>query len=270
MFNNENLTCKHILPFSNCSLAPVTNQCPGLSCGPLHNCDISINFRSFCACTDTGGPVGNTPESTTTAGCFSFNGLPEIEVLIAEKRLDFWENPEDTCVQLDCTMKASDTLENKSLRWRTFFESCFFTRSWAPVTIKATSSLEVQPGLYLTGAVLIWENFFLCIASKYRPSAISSDPRHIDVSSILLSSIIGVFDRCCKCMANLRYRSFLININYGITKFFITAKLVSYYWFSYKIITILSFIIKKVIIFNFCENWYNLLLSYWEGKWISS
>lgn len=88
--NKANFTCKQILPFSKSSRAPVTTQCPGLSNGPLHICDMSTNFNSFWVATGIGGPVGYTLESTTTtAGLFSFSALPDIEVLIAEKNPDF-------------------------------------------------------------------------------------------------------------------------------------------------------------------------------------
>lgn len=205
VFNKENLAHKHILPLSNTNLAPVTNQWPGLSCGPLHNCEVSTNFNSFCVCTGTGGPVGNTLESKTTTGFFW--SLPEIDVLITEKMPDLCDNPEEPCVQLDFTTTKLDTLENISLRWSTLLESCFFTWSWAPVTIKATSLSELQLGSYFTGAVHTWENFFPLIASKKRSSLISSD--HNGVSSILSLSIVGVFNRCCTCMANLCHQTSL-------------------------------------------------------------
>lgn len=206
MLSNENLTRRHIFPFSKSSFAPVTNQWPGLSCGPLHNCEVSTNFKSFCVRTGTGGPVGNTLESTITTGFFSFSWLPEFGALIAEKKPDFWENSDELCAQLDWTMKACETLENKSRRWRMLFDSCFCTWSWAPVTMKETSFLVAHLGSYLTGAVHMWEKYFPPMASKYWwLSSVTSDPRHSCVSvSILLSSMVGVIERCWRWTASLR------------------------------------------------------------------
>lgn len=205
MFTKENFTCKQIFPFSSSSFAPVTSQCPGLSCGPLHSCDVSTNFNNLFVRTGTGGPVGNTLESTTTtASCFALTGFPEIDMLNAENIPDFCENSEAPSAQFDCTMKAFETLENKSRRWRTVLDSCFVTWSWAPVTMKTTSFRSLQLGLYLTRAVLTWENLLLCIASKYRTSAMSSDPRqNCTSSSILFLRIVGRFDKCWRWIANL-------------------------------------------------------------------
>lgn len=62
---------------------------------------------------------------------------------------------------------------------------------------------DIHLGSYNTGAVQMWENFFPFVASKYPSSVISSDPRHVDVSSILFSNINGVFARCWRWTASL-------------------------------------------------------------------
>lgn len=206
IFNKENLTWRQILPLSMSNFAPVTNQCPGLSDGPLHSCAVSTNLSSFWVWIGIGGPDGYTPESITTCvGGLSFSELPEMVVLNAERKLVVFVGFSDAhCTHCDCTTHAFETLvmkkrikrRNSNLnRWlkvkllwqkayyiyifcyleksrrrcKTVLESCLLTWSCAPVTMKAASPSageDDQLGSYFTAAVQTWENFFHWMGSK--------------------------------------------------------------------------------------------------------
>lgn len=221
IFNKENFTCIHIFPFPKSSLAPVTNQCPGLSCGPRQCCDVSTNLSSFWVWTGTGGPVGKTLESMLTVASAFFSLLlsglwfpPPSEVLMTENSPNFWDVPNSPRSQFDCNRKQPDTRENRSRRWRTFFELCFFTCSWAPITMLAVlASLGLS---HSTGAMQMWENLFPCTPSKYWSPETSSDPRHTGVGSTLFSSIFGGWDICWRWIPNLQIPLHLYQYQYSL------------------------------------------------------
>ncbi|KAK9137675.1 hypothetical protein Sjap_008269 [Stephania japonica] len=60
------------------------------------------------------------------------------------------DNP---CSLIVLVMVQFSTLEYRSCRCRTLLDACFFTRSCAPVTMKARELLAAQSGSYSTGAV---------------------------------------------------------------------------------------------------------------------
>lgn len=142
-----------------------------------------------------------------TCSGFSFSTWPVIDVLIDEKNPDFVELCSDAaCIQLDCRMHEFDNFEYARRRCNTSLESCFFTWSWAPVTMKDVSCdglNHFRSGF--TGAVQMWENFFHWIGSKYRwLSRISSDPRHVMAPLILFWKWTGGVVKCWRCTPSLK------------------------------------------------------------------
>lgn len=92
--NNANFTCKPILPPSFTSLAPITSQCPGVSCGPRTTSAVSTNLHSFADRRDEGGPSGYTPELSTACACFWWSvtvfWVNVNVVLRFVRKLDLW------------------------------------------------------------------------------------------------------------------------------------------------------------------------------------
>nr|GMD83229.1 hypothetical protein Iba_chr14aCG3080 [Ipomoea batatas] len=139
MVSSEYFTLILILLSSTKSLAPVTTQYPGDSSGPLTISFVSTKFDIF-------------------------GGLAGVGVVISK------EISPDLRVELigsshsDLRIVADATIENPSLRNRTFFMPIAFTSNQALVAIEAKSSIRVP--WHSIGAVQTCENMLHFTGSK--------------------------------------------------------------------------------------------------------
>jgi hypothetical protein len=165
MANNEYLTLIEILPPSTQSLAPVITQYPGGSSGPLTISFVSTKFDIFGALDGKGGPPGKTAEFKSTFTGFSggFNPALNLVLINIEKTPDFRDKVEGPS-HSDLRSLADATIENPSLRNRTFFIPTTLTSNQAFVTIEAESSMRAS--LYSTGAVQTCEKMLQLTGSK--------------------------------------------------------------------------------------------------------
>lgn len=167
MVNNEYFTLTLIIPFSTQSFAPVTTQYPGEASGPLTISFVSTKCDIFGALAGEGGPPGYTAEfKSNFSGSFR-GGWFRAELKGVVINIDI--NPDffDVAVgpsHSDLRMMAEATVENPSLRKRTFFKPMPFTSNQALVTIEAESSNRAP--WYSTGAVHMWENMLHLTGSK--------------------------------------------------------------------------------------------------------
>lgn len=179
-----------IFPLSTPSFAPVTNQCPGISCGPFDISVMSTIFPNF--------PSWLKLSSFLSSVLFTFDE-EEPSDLCAREGEGLWSQTDRLIVQ-------PGTLEKSSLRCNTFLEPKSQTPSWAPVTMWTPERSPMQVSVYSIGAVLTWEKFFHLIGSNQRLSC-SSGPCHLGAPMAMCASqwgwrILGRDTKCCKFIAS--------------------------------------------------------------------
>ncbi|TQD88169.1 hypothetical protein C1H46_026230 [Malus baccata] len=143
--NNEYFTFTEIRPPSTQSLAPVTTQYPGVSSGPLNVSLVSTNVAIF------GALLGG------------FNAVLNLVLIKVEMNPDFREVVEGPS-HSDLRIFADATVENPSLKNKTFLIPMALASNQAFVTIDAESSMQAP--LYSTGAVHTCENMLHLTGSK--------------------------------------------------------------------------------------------------------
>jgi hypothetical protein len=126
---------------------------------------VSTKFDIFGALDGKGGPPGKTAEFKSTFTGFSggFNPALNLVLINIEKTPDFRDKVEGPS-HSDLRSLADATIENPSLRNRTFFIPTTLTSNQAFVTIEAESSMRAS--LYSTGAVQTCEKMLQLTGSK--------------------------------------------------------------------------------------------------------
>lgn len=177
---------KTILPLSTPSFAPVTNQWPGISWGPL---DISVKstiFASFPALVELSSFLSSEVLVLEDDEAPSdLNGVAGVEGL--------WSQTDRRIVQ-------PGTFENRSFKYSTFLAPKSQTPSCAPVTMWTPDKSPMLASVYSMGAVLTCEKFFHLIGSNHLLSC-SSGPCHFGAPMATCESQWGwrIFGRDTRC-----------------------------------------------------------------------